>query len=131
MPTIYIMDYDADIVYVLCKWLTIEGFETKGFTTLEQLRLQLSISQPEGIILDCSYGRMPLIINMCHTIRKALQYSGLLLLSSTTTLSSENSEACNATDFITKPFDFNALVNRINGYLSNASTINTAESLAY
>ena len=70
MRSIYILDFDIDITYVLCNWFESQGYEVKGFTTFEQLFKQLTISHPDCIILDCMYGRLSLTINACNAIQQ-------------------------------------------------------------
>jgi len=105
MQTIYILDYDTDIVCVLCEWFKLHGFRTKGFSTLEQLLLHLNCSQPDCIIIDCLYGQSPLTISICQTIQNVLHYRGKIILISTGNVSAKDIKACNAADFIAKPFN--------------------------
>ena len=68
MPTVYIFGFDADIASVFCDWLQSHGFEVKGFTMIEDLLEQLSISHPDCIILDCHYNKFCITSNLCNTI---------------------------------------------------------------
>lgn len=105
MNTIYILDFDADIAFALCKWFNAHGVEAKAFSTLEQLLKQLGTRHPNCIILDSLFGRVSLTIDICHTIRHVSNYSGKILLTSTTNLSATDLQACSATGFIAKPFE--------------------------
>ncbi len=118
MLSIYIVDFDEDIMAVLCKWFEIHGYAVKCFSNHEQLLEQLYISHPDCIILDCLYGKACLTSNICQIIQQQYHYSGKMILTSTSNLSNANVKDCNATHFITKPFDLPELlwiVNRIVG----------------
>jgi DNA-binding response OmpR family regulator len=120
MQTIYILDYDTDIAYVLCAWFKTNGFEAKQFSTLEQLLLHLQIQQPDFIILDCLFGRVTLTSEICHTLRNTFHYKGKILLTSTSSISAKDLEACNAAAFIPKPFDFRKILQLVNGIADTA-----------
>jgi len=105
MPTIYILDYDNDIVFALCKWFKMHGFEVKGFSTLEGLLSQLTLSKPDCILLDCLYGRIALTANICSTIQQVFHFDAAIILTSTNKLSATDMHACGATHFVIKPFD--------------------------
>jgi FixJ family two-component response regulator len=117
MKTIYILDYDADIGFVLCEWFKLHGFETKSFLTFEKLLNQVNVCQPDCLILDCLYGGMPSTINICQTIQQLFHYNGNIILTSTCNVSSQDLKACNATDFITKPFNLLEVLSIINKHL--------------
>ena len=105
MQTIYVLDFDVDIAFALCKWFNAHGVEAKSFSTLEQLLIQLGICHPDCIILDSLFGRISLTIDICNTIKHISNYSGTILLTSTTNLSAKDLQACSAAGFIAKPFE--------------------------
>src|SRR5947209_20042018 len=111
---IYILDYDIDIAFVLDEWLQLNGFNTKGFTTLEQLFQNLSIQQPDCILLDCKYGRQSLLPSICNTIRNEFKYTGRIIITSTTAISDKHLQLCDAAGFMAKPFDFDSMIDVIN-----------------
>jgi FixJ family two-component response regulator len=117
MKTIYILDYDVDIGCVLGEWFKLHGFETKSFLTFEELLNQVNVSQPDCIILDCLYGGMPSTINICQTIQRLFHYSGNIILTSTSNVSLQDLQACNAVDFITKPFNLLEVLSVVNKHL--------------
>ena len=114
MQAIYILDYDTDIAFVLNEWLQLNGFKTKSFSTLEHLFQNLKAKHPDCIILDCKFGRMSLMPDICGTIQKVFNYSGKIILTSTSTISAKDLQVCNADSFMSKPFDFYNMVNEIN-----------------
>ena len=124
MQTIYILDYDSDIVYALCEWLKLYGFTTKGFTTLEQLFHQLAGCKPDCIVLDCLYGRVSLTAEICHTLQQVFHYDGKIILTSTNTLSAKDLQACGVAHFVAKPFDILQLLDTINDVFDHTSTPN-------
>jgi len=126
MQTIYILDYDADIAFALCKWFNAHGFEAKSFCTLEQLLKQLAAQQPDCIILDCLYGRVSLTSNVCRTFRQVYYYYGNIVLTSTTNLSIKDLQACSAAHFIAKPFELLEVLNVVNNLFKNALAISVA-----
>jgi len=105
MPTILIMDYDADIVFVLSQWLELNGFKTKACFTPDQLLAHLEVNMPDCIIIDTLYGGLKVTREMCTLIQKRFDYKGKILLSTTGKISEKEREACDAIDFINKPFD--------------------------
>jgi FixJ family two-component response regulator len=105
MPTIYIMDYDADILFVLSQWLERNGFKTKGFLTPDQLLARFEVGMPDCIIIDTLYGGLRATREMCNLIQNRFDYKGKVLLSTTGKISEKERQACDAIDFIHKPFD--------------------------
>ena len=110
MKTIYILDYDTDIAYALCAWFRANGLAAKHFSKLEQLFLQLQSQQPDYIILDCLFGRISLISEICHSLQHVFHYEGKIFLTSTSFISAQELKVCNATAFIPKPFDFSKML---------------------
>ena len=106
METVYILDYDIDIAFVLNEWLQLNGFKTKSFSGLEQLFLNLNAKHPECIILDCKHGKESLLPEICSTIQKVFNYTGKIILTSTANISDNQIQVCNANGFMAKPFDF-------------------------
>ncbi len=111
---IYILDYDIDIAFVLNEWLRLNGFESKGFTTLEQLFQNLRIQHPDCILMDCKYGNQSLLHQICNTIRNEFKYTGSIIITSTTAISDKDLQLCNADGFMAKPFDFGSMIDVIN-----------------
>src|SRR5690242_4144388 len=101
---IYILDYDVDISIVLNEWLQLNGFLTKGFTTLEQLLQNLKVQHPDCILLDCKHGKQSLLPGICRTIRNEFKYNGSIILTSTTAISENDLQLCKADAFMAKPF---------------------------
>ncbi len=105
MPLIYIFDYDADIVFVLCQWLSKHGFKTKGFTIPGELLANFKVNIPDCIILDSLYGGLPATKDLCNLIQNVYHFDGKILLSTTGKISDQEWQECDAIDFIQKPFD--------------------------
>ena len=105
MPTIFTMDYDADIVFVLSQWLELNGFKAKGFLTPDQLLAHFEVNMPDCIIIDTLYGGLQITMEMCNLIQHRFDYKGKILLSTTGKISEKERQACDAIDFIHKPFD--------------------------
>ncbi len=121
MQTVYILDYDVDIAFVLNEWLQLNGFKTNSFSTLEQLIQNLNTKHPECIILDCMYGKESLLPEICSTIRKVFNYTGKIILTSTGCISGKDLQVCNASGFMAKPFDFVSMVDVINEQIGNSN----------
>src|SRR4051812_1374351 len=103
MRDIYILDYDTDIAFVLNEWLQLNGFKVKSFSTVEQLFQNLRAKHPDCILLDCKFGRMSVVPDICHTIQKVFNYTGRIILTSTTAISDKDLQVCNAGAFMAKP----------------------------
>src|SRR4051812_10871790 len=106
MQSVYILDNDVDIAYALCALLRLQGFEVKHFSTCKELFQHLKVEHPCYIILDCLFGRVSLTSDICNTIQNEFHYTGTILLTSTSAISKKDMQACNASGFIAKPFDF-------------------------
>lgn len=111
---VYILDYDTDIAFVLNEWLHINGFKPQSFSSLEQLLQGIRTKQPDCIILDCMYGKMTLVPGICRIIQETLNYTGRIILTSTTAVSDNDLQVCNASAFMAKPFDLHHMVNMLN-----------------
>jgi DNA-binding response OmpR family regulator len=116
---IYILDYDADIAFVLNEWLQLNGFEAKSFTTLEQLFQNLQMQHPDCILLDCKYGKQSLLPCICRTIRNEFKYTGSMIITSATAISDKDLQLCNADGFMAKPFDYDSMIGAINERVEN------------
>ena len=121
MPTVYILDYDVDIAFVLNEWLQLNGFKTRSFSTLEQLIQNLKTKHPDCIILDCMFGKNALLPEICRIIREVLNYSGRIILTSTSCISATDLQVCNANGFMAKPFDFTQMANLINEHIDSSN----------
>lgn len=117
MPLISIFDRDTDIVFVLTTWLQQHGYKTKGFSTAGELIASFNYGMPDCIILDNLYGGLAATREMCDLIQNIFHYKGKILLSTTGRITNEEWEACNAVDFIPKPFDLDQVLNTINQVL--------------
>jgi DNA-binding NtrC family response regulator len=126
MQTIYILDYDIDIVMPYLHGLKRMAMWQSHFSTLEQLLLHLQTQQPDFIILDCLFGRVTLTSEVCHTLQNMVHYKGKILLTSTSAISAKDLKVCNASAFIPKPFDFGKILWLVNE-MANTSL---AESLS-
>ena len=120
MQAIYILDYDTDIAFVLNEWLQLNGFKTKSFSTLEHLFQNLQAKHPDCIILDCKFGKMSLMPDICGTIQKVFNYSGKIILTSTSTISAKDLQVCNVNSFMVKPLDFYSMIDVINEQIDNS-----------
>src|SRR4051812_13934588 len=105
MPSIYILDYDPDITYVLCEWFNQNGFLAIGFSKPLELFNQTKESPPDCIILDSFYGEQLITTEICNTIRHVLNYKGIILLTSTSSISETYLHACDSIGYIAKPFN--------------------------
>jgi DNA-binding NtrC family response regulator len=120
MQAIYILDYDTDIAFVLNEWLQLNGFKTKSFSTLEHLFQNLQAKHPDCIILDCKFGKMSLMPDICGTIQKVFNYSGKIILTSTSTISAKDLQVCNVNSSMEKPFDFYNMIDVINEQMDDS-----------
>src|SRR4051794_4087298 len=114
MPTIYIMDYNEDIAFVLSQWLEQNGFKTKGFVTPDQLLAHIEVGMPECIIIDTLYGGLPATREICNHIQHRFDYKGKILLSTTGKITEKERAVCDAIDFINKPFDLWEVLETVN-----------------
>lgn len=120
MPSIYVFDYDTDIVYVLCEWLEQHGFKTKGFSIPGQFLACFKTSAPDCIILDSLYGGLPATTDLCRMIQQVFHYKGKMLLTTTGSITEKEWQECDAIDFIAKPFDLWEVLNIVNKTFSHS-----------
>ena len=116
---IYILDYDTDVAFAVNEWLQMNGFKTKSFTTLEQLLQNLKVQHPGCMLLDCKFGKQSLLPGICRTIRNEFNYTGSIIITHTSDISGKYVKQSSANGFMTKPYDFDCMIDVINDQLGD------------
>ena len=122
MQLIYIYENDADIAFVLTTWLEQNGYTTMAFLSSESLIDHFNYSLPDCIILDNIFGGLAATTDLCNLIQGEFNYKGKILLSTTGKVTEEEWEACNAIDFISKPFDLNDVLTMVKNAFGSAAS---------
>jgi DNA-binding response OmpR family regulator len=115
--SIYILEDNDDIRELLSYLLTEENYEVKGYPTVRSFKKQMKFGCPDMIVLDVMLtdGNG---VEVCDELKSnKLTHDIPVLMMSANTQFSEIRKHCTAEDFISKPFDINDFVSRIDHYL--------------
>ena len=112
---IYILEDDEDIRELIHYLLENEGYLVSSFASVESFTAQIATSRPDLVVLDIwlpdGDGR-----TVCRSLRKNKDMAGLPIVMMTA--SSLIGMVNGASDFISKPFDVNDFVLRIQRLLT-------------
>jgi DNA-binding response OmpR family regulator len=115
--TIFILDDEEDILFVLNYWLVNAGYEVHVFTNSKDMVRLLDTCMPDIMLLDINLpgedGR-----EVCKMLRKERHYDKPILhISANRYLYDTGSGSC-ADGFIAKPFDLKELTKVVDSFLS-------------
>jgi DNA-binding response OmpR family regulator len=116
MSSIFILDDDASLNYVMNEWLTTKEFKVFTFTKSEDLFNAFNTFVPDVILLDVLLSEIENGKSVCLELRKRYNYSRKIYLFSVAPLSQSEILHSGADAFIEKPFDIHKLL----GMLSNS-----------
>jgi len=115
--SIYILEDNNDIRELLSYLLTEENYEVKGYPTVKSFKKQMQFDRPDMIVLDVMLtdGNG---VEVCDELKSDKRTHNIpVLMMSANTPSSEIKDHCTADDFISKPFDIDDFVSRIDRYM--------------
>jgi DNA-binding response OmpR family regulator len=118
--SIYIVEDNKDIGFVLQYFLSDEGFDVELFETVADFHTRLLSKIPDLFLLDVMLPDGD-GLNVCSTIKHDSSYKEkpVLVMSAHLPSELEKRKSC-ADSFIPKPFDLNVILNRVNQLLAAA-----------
>lgn len=111
MKTVWLVDDDASIRYVLQKALTRAGYQVESFTTAHEVLTALSTHQPDALISDV---RMPEQdgMSLLETIQSHYRTLPVIIMTAHSDLDSAvQAFQKGAFEYLAKPFDLNDAIN--------------------
>ncbi|MDQ7948095.1 MAG: response regulator [Pedobacter sp.] len=114
---IYILEDNDDIRELISYLLTEENYEVHGYPTIQSFKKKMSIAPPDLVVLDVMLGDGN-GLDVCDELKsdQRTQCIPVLMMSAHAGLADVKPK-CRAEDFISKPFDINDFVRRIDRYL--------------
>src|SRR4051812_7941953 len=117
MPSIFILDDTADILYYLDLWLTEHGYKVYTFNNSKDLMEAIKLMTPDLMLLDVRLAELKDGRVLCIELRHNCNYHNLIYLISDSAIVSSDLSTCGADGFIKKPFDLQAVLDTINNAL--------------
>ncbi len=110
-PKILLIDDNEDLLMITQIILKGQGYETFLATSIEEAERKIKIHQPQLLLLDVYIGDGD-GRDFCRQLKSNTDTSDIhVILMSGDDLGPEKN--CIAEDFLTKPFDFNELINKV------------------
>lgn len=118
--SIYIVEDNKDIGFILQYFLSDEGFDVELFETVADFHTGLLSKVPDLFLLDVMLPDGD-GLDVCSEIKHASRYKEkpVLVMSAHLPSEFEKKESC-ADSFIAKPFDLFVILNRVNQFLPAA-----------
>jgi DNA-binding response OmpR family regulator len=118
--SIYIVEDNKDIGFILQYFLSDEGFDVELFETVADFHARLANKVPDLFLLDVMLPDGD-GVDVCSEIKHFSSYKDkpVLLMSAHLPSDFEKDESC-ADSFIAKPFDLFAILNQVNQFLPAA-----------
>ena len=129
-PTLLIVEDDAALRDVLVRSLRKEGFSARAFATGRELLAQALSASPDALVIDIGLpdadGR-----DLCQALRARGVQSPVLFLTARDALTDRLSGfSAGADDYVTKPFDIEELVARLQALLRRSALEPSAVGVA-
>jgi DNA-binding response OmpR family regulator len=121
MPSIFILDDTADILYYLDLWLTEHGYKVYTFNNSKDLMEAMKLITPDIMLLDVRLAELKDGRVLCIELRHNYNYHHPVYLISGSSIISSDLSTCGADGFIKKPFDLQAVLDTINNALLDQS----------
>src|SRR5206468_3497560 len=104
MPSIFILDDTADILYYLDVWLTEHGYKVYTFKSSKELMDALKLITPDIMLLDVHLAELKDGRVLCIELRHNCNYHHPIYLISGSSIIKSDLLTCGADGFIKKPF---------------------------
>ena len=115
--TIFILEDNDDIRELISILLMEEDYEVKGYPTVKSFTQVMQFAHPDMIVLDVMLGDGN-GIKVCDDLKNNLRTQDIpILMMSANTDYRCIKNNCSAEDFISKPFDINDFVNKVDHHL--------------
>lgn len=118
--SIYIVEDNKDIGFILQYFLSDEGFDVELFETVAAFQARLASKAPDLFLLDVMLPDGD-GLDVCTELKHCTSYDGKPVLVMSAHLPSEFNERDSCADsFIAKPFDLFVILSRVNQFLPAA-----------
>jgi DNA-binding response OmpR family regulator len=117
MWSIFVLDDDADILFIMDKWLTKHGYEIHTFSNSGDLIDAIKKFTPDLIILDVLLAEEKDGKTLCSELKQQHYYPNLIYLFSASPTADTDLLNIGADGFIAKPFVLHDLLNTLNKVL--------------
>lgn len=116
--TIYLLEDDKDIAYILNYVLFEEGYEVLVFPTISSCKQALNKRVPDLLLMDV---RLPdgNGMDLCSELKNSARTTESKILMMSAHLPEQDGKQTGADDFIAKPFDLEGMVSRIGYHLKH------------
>ncbi len=117
MPTIFFLEDDPDILFILTTWFARHQFTVFGFDLANELLLTLDNVVPDIMMINIKLtGSEPGTV-VCRDLKLRHRYPNKIVLTSAGVFAKEVIKEALADDFIAKPFDLDDVLNKIKQHL--------------
>src|SRR4051794_10725079 len=117
MGTVFILDNEEDILFVLKYWLENEGYDVHVFTNSNDMVRVLDKCMPDIMLLDINLpGKVGSEVS--KMMRKERQYDKPILHISANRYLGDNASTTCTDGFVAKPFNLKELTHVINSFIS-------------
>jgi len=118
MAKILVIDNDKEILNVLDVMLSKHGFTVQSAFKWQETIDKIESFHPDIILMDVLLGRQTDGRDICEYIKTDTDSGHIpIILFSAISDISQTYPACQADDFISKPFDVQAMISKIQAYL--------------
>jgi len=117
MPSVFILDDDASLLFALDIWLSHSGYEVYTFNNSANLIQHLHTFTPDIVLLDVLLSELKNGRSVCLELKYQYHFPNKIYLFSATHLHDNDVLKCCADGFIDKPFDLQDLLNILNSAL--------------
>ncbi len=115
---IYILEDNDDIRELIAFLLIEENYDVHGYPTIKSFQKEMRYATPDMIILDVMLGDGN-GIDVCDRLKSNERTHDIpVLMMSAHTYYNEIKQKCAAEDFISKPFDINDFIRKVDHYLN-------------
>lgn len=118
MGKVLVIDDDKEILHVVDLILSRHGFIVQSTFKWQETIDKIESFHPDIILMDVSLGRQTDGRDICEYIKTDTEARNIpIILFSAISDISQTYPACQAVDFISKPFDAEAMVSKIQTYM--------------
>src|SRR3954452_23219859 len=118
MSSILVLDDDADILFILDRWLAKHGYQVYTFSNSGELLAVIKKFTPDLIILDVRLAEVKDGKTLCSELKLQHHYPNPIFLFSASPMQDADLLTCGADGFIAKPFDLYDLLIILNKALT-------------
>jgi len=118
MSTVYILDDDVSLLFVLDMLLSKYKYKVATFTNSKDLLNAINLFKPDLVILDVRLSEKEDGKQVCIKLKQDHHFTNKIFLFSASPVVKSELQKCGADGFIEKPFRITAFMNIINNALA-------------